>query len=299
VVLGWHWRMVGVTSKYLRRQRKLPFAIVRSSRVPLLAEARAAGRRDRTVHALRRERGQNLPAVAFEILDHIIRRKNDSMRRSGPTDGSGPSELLCGTGRRDPGGYVVAKKTIQDPFPPVFVEALAYHEAGHVFMAVLFDAPIKHVAIADRCAEPGFNAHTVFDWESRKKPMPVLCYALMCVASESSEKLSPHFDEFKSLHKKHRHLTAFALGVRNDIIHGLNTMVHYSLLGYSESTAKQHFKQEIREPAEQIIQLNAKSVVAFAEYLRQDRFVDGAEAKEVIFSSGPLTTGDVLKKYNL
>src|SRR5438874_197135 len=124
-------------------------------------------------------------------------------------------------------GLAVAKKKMQDPFPPIFVEALAYHEAGHVVMAVLFDAPIRHVAIADRCKEPGFNGRTEFDWERRKKPMPALCYGLLCVGSEASEKLSPHFDEFRSLHKKHRHLKAFSSGVRNDIITGLNAMVHY------------------------------------------------------------------------
>ena len=76
-------------------------------------------------------------------------------------------------------------------------------------------------------------------------------------------------------------------------------MVHYSLLGYSGSTAKQHFKQEVREPAEQIMQLNATSVVTFAEYLRQERFVDGAKAKKVILSCGALTTGEVLTRYDL
>ena len=193
----------------------------------------------------------------------------------------------------------MAKKKIQDAFPPIFVEALAYHEAGHVVMAVLFDAPIRHVAIADRCEEPGFNGRTEFHWERRKKPMPGIRYGLMCVASESSEKLSPHFDEFKSLHKKHRHLKPFSSGVRNDIITGLNAMVHYQLLGYSESTAKQQFKLEVREPAEQIVRMNAKNVIAFAEYLREKWFVDGAKAKKIMFSAGELTTGDVLSRYEL
>ena len=193
----------------------------------------------------------------------------------------------------------MAKNKIPDPLPSIFVEALAYHEAGHVVMAVLFDAPIRHVAIADRCEVPGFNGRTEFDWKSRKKPMPALCYGLLCVGSEASEKLSPHFDEFKSLHKKHRHLKPFSSGVRNDIITGLNSMVHYQLLGYSESTAKQQFKLEVREPAEQIVRLNAKNVVAFAEYLREKRFVDGAKAKKIILSADELTTGDVLSRYDL
>lgn len=190
------------------------------------------------------------------------------------------------------------KRIVTEPFPDLFVEALAYHEAGHVLMGVLFSAPIATIAIADRCLEPGFNGHTVFDW-GEKREMPTICYALMCVGSEASEKLSPRFEEFKTLHRTHRHLSSFAIGVRNDITMGLNAMVHYLALGHSESTAKQYFKRDVREPAERIVQLNAKGVVAFAEHLRERRCVDGTEAKEILLSCGPLTTRDVLKQYEL
>src|SRR5262245_33543037 len=60
------------------------------------------------------------------------------------------------------GSPVAKQRKIAEPFPDLFVEALAYHEAGHVLMAVLFNAPIKYVAIADRCAEPGYNGRTEF-----------------------------------------------------------------------------------------------------------------------------------------
>ena len=64
-------------------------------------------------------------------------------------------------------------------------------------------------------------------------------------------------------------------------------------------SAKQRFKLEVREPAEQIVRMNAKNVIAFAEYLREKRFVDGAKAKKIILSAGELTTGDVLSRYDL
>ena len=40
----------------------------------------------------------------------------------------------------------MARKSVSQPqerFPPIFIEGLAYHEAGHVLVAVLFGAPIS------------------------------------------------------------------------------------------------------------------------------------------------------------
>lgn len=170
--------------------------------------------------------------------------------------------------------------SLDELFPPLFVEALAYHEAGHVLMAVLFDAPIRNVAIAERCKEPGFNGHTAFDWETRKEPIPALLYALICVGSEPSEKLAPNFAEFKSLHKKYRHLYFFAAGLRNDINRGFLAMDVYPLMGFAESTARMYFKRDVRDPAEKIVQLNAKNVIAFAEHLRKVRYVEASEPKK-------------------
>lgn len=195
---------------------------------------------------------------------------------------------------------MIKKELADDLFPPLLLEALAYPEAGHASMAALFDVPIKHVALAERCQQPEFNAHTVFDFAAvEPKEIPAIKYAIIAAASEHSEQLSPKFPEFKSLHKRYSHLRPFNIGVRNDLIHGLNAMVGYMVLGLAESTAKQYFKRDVREPAGRLVAVNARVVTALAENLRQHHFMTGQEVRELVSANGGLTTAGILKRFHI
>src|SRR4051812_23780956 len=128
-------------------------------------------------------------------------------------------------------------------YPPVYLEALAYHEAGHAVMAVLLDIPIEKVAIGPRCTDPEFNGRVFLDLRACPKKLSMLSAALLEVASEPAEKIAPSFDQFASLHRVYRHLRPFRIGLRNDLARGFEAVMPvFALMRYAESTAKRQFR---------------------------------------------------------
>lgn len=185
----------------------------------------------------------------------------------------------------------------EERFPPVYIEALAYHEAGHAVMAVLLELPISKVGIGPGCDDPAYNGRVFLDLVACAK-MPIFKAGLIEVASEEAEKLSLNFAQFANIHKRHRHLKPFRNGVRNDITNGFQAvMITYQLLGLAESTAKQRFKAEYRNVAAKLIQLNAEAVRRLAGHLRQNHCTDGPEATSLILADGALKHGGLLRHF--
>jgi len=193
----------------------------------------------------------------------------------------------------------MAKKKAQtDPYPPLYIEALAYHESGHAVMAVLLDLPISKIVIGPACEDPEYNGRVILDLDSCSKKIPIFKAGLLEVASEQAEKLCPRFDQFKTIHKSYPLLKPFKLGVKADLIRGFEAVsVVYVLLGLAESTAKRQFKVEYRDRAAKLIEMNATAVCRLAEGLIQQNALSGSDAAAVILSDGPLKDGGLLKRF--
>jgi len=188
---------------------------------------------------------------------------------------------------------MAAKRTPKDPYPALYLEALAYHEAGHAVMAVLLGIPIEKVVIGPNCTEPGFNGRVFLDFATLGHRLSARDAALITVASESAERLAPSFSEFATLHKVHRHLKPFRTGVRNDLAIAFSTvMTVYALLGLAESSAKQRFKDEYRDLAAAFIELTAPAVRELAQRLERRLELDGLEVAGIVRESGPVAGSD-------
>lgn len=186
-----------------------------------------------------------------------------------------------------------------DPFPPIYIEALAYHEAGHAVMAALLGVSVTKIGIGPGCDDPTCNGRVFLDLEACPK-LPIFKVGLLEVASEPAEKLSPNFDQFGGMHKVHRHLKPFRNGVRNDLASVFAAvMIVYQLSHLAESTAKQRFKIEYRDVAAGLIRLNSDAVIRLANHLRTEHNIDGEAATAIILADGPLKDGGLLRDFGL
>src|SRR5262245_42006729 len=93
-----------------------------------------------------------------------------------------------------------------DSFPEIFIEALAYHEAGHAVVASLLGVSVVRIVVGPACDDPDFNAKVELDWSTAGSNFSVENVALALVASEPAEKLTPNHTLFATMHKTHRHL---------------------------------------------------------------------------------------------
>ncbi len=181
-------------------------------------------------------------------------------------------------------------------YPPVYLEALAYHEAGHAVMAVLLSIPVKKIAIGSACKVPKLNA--VVDLDSSKiENISILKSGLILVASEPAEKLAPNYRQFAKLHKKYRHLPSFRIGSRSDRAIAFNQASGiYQLLGFAKSTATQQFKEQFRDRANQLInsKINSDAVHRLASALMTKLKLSGRTAKSIILADGPLNNEGLL-----
>jgi hypothetical protein len=192
-------------------------------------------------------------------------------------------------------------RTEPDPFPPVFIEALAYHESGHAVMAVLLDVPMHRIVIGPTCDDPDFNGKVELDLAATGDRMQVYKSGLVHVASEPAEKLAPNHGLFATMHKTHRHLKPFSRGLRSDLIRGFNAVaVTYHLLGLAESTALKQFKREYRDLAHHLLDVPVMrdAVHRLAGVLTGRHALSGEEAKAMILADGPLTDDGLLAKWH-
>jgi hypothetical protein len=170
--------------------------------------------------------------------------------------------------------------------PEPYLEALAYHEAGHAVMAVLLGVRIERVVIGPACEEQELNGR-VFLRETGGQ-IPAYVVILMAVASEAAEQLAPAFAEASSLHKTHKHLTPFRNGVQNDLAQGFEVAaMAYTLMGHAESTARRLFRTEYRDLAAGLVALAARAVHRLARKLKSTHSLDGQEVVEIVNRAGP------------
>jgi hypothetical protein len=175
---------------------------------------------------------------------------------------------------------------MDEKYPELYLEALAYHEAGHLVMATLLGVSIEKVAIGPRCLDPNFNGKVFLP--TGTTGIPIMLVVLMEVASEPAEKLAPSFRRFSSLHKVYPHLEPFKVGVRNDLARGFQlVMTNYALMGYSEGTAKRLFKAEYRDPAAVVIGVKADAVHSLAAQLKSELEVSGDLVSDIVRQAGP------------
>jgi hypothetical protein len=130
-----------------------------------------------------------------------------------------------------------ATRTVSRPrslYTWLWIEALAYHEAGHAIMGLLFRIPVVQVAIAEACELEDSNGSTEY---GDLAGVSRLDYALCLLASEPAEKLAPHFQQFSKLR-------GFATGRRNDRALAFEALAPvYQALGLAESTARRRFRE--------------------------------------------------------
>lgn len=184
-------------------------------------------------------------------------------------------------------------------FPPVFIEALAYHESGHAVMAVLLDVPMARVVIGPACDDPAFNGKVELDLSATEGQMQIYKSGLVQVASEPAEKLAPNHARFATLHKTYRHLKPFSRGVRSDLNQAFNAVaVVYQLLGLAENTALKQFKREYRDFAHRLFEITVlrAAVRRLAHVLMGKYELTGEEARETILGEGPLSDNGLLAK---
>jgi len=171
-------------------------------------------------------------------------------------------------------------------YPESYLEALAYHEAGHAVMAVLLGVRIEKVVIGPACKDEEHNGR-VFLHETGGQ-IPAYVVVLMAVASETAEQLAPAFAEASSLHKTHKHLTPFRNGVRNDLAQGFEVAaMTYGLMGHAESTARRLFKAEYRDLAAHLIALCERAVHRVARKLKAAQHLGGEEVVEIVTRACP------------
>jgi hypothetical protein len=185
-------------------------------------------------------------------------------------------------------------------YPPIYLEALAYHEAGHAVVAVLLEMPIKKIVIGPACTEKGFNGLVKLDLDQTT----VLSWkcALMLCASEHSEKLSENYARFATLHEGHDGLTRFSIGVRSDLIQGFRAAGPiYDMMGLAPKTARAYFKREYRDLVRDILNVpvNQLAVHRLAACLQERLQLDGHEAKAIVLEQGPLRDGGLLNRWQL
>ena len=186
-------------------------------------------------------------------------------------------------------------------YPPVFMEALAYHESGHAVMAVLLDVPITRVVIGPACDDPYFNGKVELDLAATDNRLPVYKSGLIHVASEASEELAPHHVQFAALHKTCKFLKPFSRGLKADRIHGFNAVASsIYLLGVTQGTALKMFKRDYRDLAHLLFEVPVlrDAVHRLAGVLMGRHELIGSEARTVILSGGPLTDGGLLAKWH-
>lgn len=188
-----------------------------------------------------------------------------------------------------------------DPFPRIFVEALAYHESGHAVMAALLGVPIIRIVIGPACDDPDFNGKVELGFPPSGDASPVYQSVLIRIASEPAEKLAPHHAQFAILHKTHRHLKPFNLGVRSDLMRALNTlgMSIYGVMGLTEATARQYFKRDYRDVAHRLFEVPVlqNAVRRLAGVLMERYELTDEQAREVILSEGPLSDDGLLTEW--
>jgi hypothetical protein len=186
-------------------------------------------------------------------------------------------------------------------FPPVFMEALAYHESGHAVMAVLLDVPMTRIVIGPACDDPDFNGKVELDLTAADNRMQVYKSGLIHAASEASEQLAPNHDQFGTLHKTYKQLKPFSRGLKADRIHGFNAVAtSYYLLGVTQGTALKMFKRDYRDLAHLLFDVPVlrDAVHRLAGVLLAQHKLSGIEARTVILSEGPLTDGGLLAKWH-
>jgi len=178
-----------------------------------------------------------------------------------------------------------------EKYPSLYLEALAYHEAGHAVMAVLLCIPMEEITIGPACNHATFNARVDLDLTTSGNKLPLFKVGLVRVASEPAEKLAPNYSRFATMHKTYPHLKPFRIGVRSDRAKAFNDVcVVYQLLGLAKSTAMRQFKQQYRDLAHELfkIQVNCNAVHRLANALIKRLHLTGAEAKSIILAEGPL-----------
>ena len=197
----------------------------------------------------------------------------------------------------------IGKKESQkaNDYPPVFIEALAYHESGHAVMAVLLDVAMTRIVIGPACDDPGFNGKVELDLTATDNRMQIYKSGLIRVASEASEELAPHHDQFGTLHKTHKQLKPFSRGVRSDRIFGFNAVASgYYLLGVTQGTALKMFKRDYRDLAHLLFEVPVirAAVHRLAGVLMARHELSGEEAVATILSDGLLTDAGLLAKWH-
>ena len=157
-------------------------------------------------------------------------------------------------------------------YSPLYVEALAYHEAGHALICLVFGIPIIRIVIAEACDDEGFNGQVVPGGEEN---ISYIHCALMLLASAPAEKLSPNYRRFGSIKR-------FSVGRRNDRINAFHLMAPlYRMMRYAESTALRAFRENTREPLAIIMAhpKNIRVVKAIAKMLMIKKRLEGDEVE--------------------
>lgn len=155
----------------------------------------------------------------------------------------------------------------QIKYTPLWVEALAYHEAGHAVMGLLLGVRVVRIVIAEACDMADSNGITEY---ADLKKVSRLQYALCQLASEPAERLAPNYPSFKTLR-------GFATGRRNDKNVAFQTLAPvYLFLRLAESTARRSFRERTQPLLSRIMDQpeNQAVVHEVAAYLMAHKEMD-------------------------
>ena len=152
-------------------------------------------------------------------------------------------------------------------YTPLWVEGLAYHEAGHAVMGLLLGIRVARIAIAEACDLADSNGITEY---TDLKGISGLKYALCQLASAPAEKLAPNYPRFRTLR-------GFAAGRRNDQNLAFEVFIPvYQFARLAESTARQSFRKRTRPLLSRITERpeNQAVVHEVAAYLMTHKEMD-------------------------
>lgn len=196
-------------------------------------------------------------------------------------------------------------KCYYGPWPPLLLEALAYHETGHAISAIHHGQCVVKMWIADkRGHHQGDDAQVQgatitslrkFKPRQNKSTAPIVIEAVVksvfaatwaAIGSPAGELLAPNYEKFDEMHKMYPEFLPnadFFAGSRNDYHQAFVNMAPlYRNCDITMQEINDCFEQEFVIPTEHVLLMYKPQADALAARLMEVRELDGPEVHKIL-----------------